>query len=58
MVANLYAAAYRLDDGSSVISYRGTDKYFGDESIGGDIWNGWTAGLGWPEGSQPELAGC
>ena len=40
MVAGFYASAYRLDDGSSVISYRGTDKYFGDESIVGDIWYG------------------
>ena len=44
--AGFYAAAYRLDDGSSVISYRGTDKYSGDESVGGDIWNGWTLGAG------------
>ena len=56
MVANLYAAAYRLDDGSSVISYRGTDKYLGDESIGGDIWNGWRLGAGAHQPGSSEMS--
>lgn len=40
-----YASAYRLADGSTVISYRGTNNYDLSSSAN-DILNGWVAGAG------------
>ena len=37
--AGFYALSYTLG-GETIISYRGTDRYFGNSVIGGDIWNG------------------
>ena len=37
--ASFYALSYTLG-GETIISYRGTDRYFGNSVIGGDIWNG------------------
>ena len=37
--AGFYALSYTLG-GETIISYRGTDRYFGNSATGGDIWNG------------------
>lgn len=44
--AGFYAVAYQLADTSVVISYRGTDQFFGDGGIGGDIPYGYYIGGG------------
>ena len=50
--AGFYASAYKLGDGSTVISFRGTDRLVGDgnnrieQVVRGDIWNGWVGGAG------------
>jgi hypothetical protein len=51
--AGFYAVAYQLEDGTRIISYRGTDhgdwNPFGapdSQSGGSDIYNGWVAGAG------------
>lgn len=54
--AGFYASAYTLDDGGTVISYRGTDDMMGHGPVGGDILNGWVVGAGWVPGSQAQLA--
>ena len=39
IAAGFYAQAYQ-ENGVTIISYRGTDKYLADGATGGDIWNG------------------
>ena len=39
--SGFYALSYTLG-GETIISYRGTDSYFGDGDKGGDIWNGFS----------------
>jgi hypothetical protein len=54
-----YAAAYQLDDGSTVISYRGTDNKLltTDADRGGsDPLNGYGVGAGSPYGPQATMA--
>lgn len=56
--AGFYAVAYNYA-GGTVISYRGTDNpsFFSDaESGGGDIWTGWSVGLGSFLAEQARLA--
>ncbi|MCA3559514.1 MAG: hypothetical protein IOC82_00605 [Aestuariivirga sp.] len=52
--AGFYASAYTLADGSTVISYRGTDG-LDPFAEGNDILNGWVAGAGTQTG-QTKLA--
>lgn len=44
--AGFYAAAYRLDDGTTVISYRGTDNTSIFDTTSGDLYTGWVAATG------------
>lgn len=49
-----------MGDGSTVISYRGTDNFvdvpfFGDNA-GGDAWNGWSIGFGSSGSNQAAMA--
>jgi Protein of unknown function (DUF2974) len=41
-----YAAAYRLEDGTVVISYRGTDNTSIFDTAAGDLYTGWVAATG------------
>ncbi len=50
--AGFYAVAYRLDDGTTVISYRGTDFITAKNGVGGDALNGYGLGAGSPLGTQ------
>ena len=57
--AGFYAIAYKLANGETVISYRGTDevvnwKLWDDRS--GDLWEAWTIGGGNVEAKQATLA--
>jgi hypothetical protein len=56
--ASFYAQAYNMADGTTVISYRGTDQKWPDweKWTLGDVWNGWGLGRGSPAGDQAELA--
>lgn len=63
--SNFYGVAYNYDtdgDGTGdqiIISYRGTDDPLGtitESFFGGDIWDGWTAGVGNDDAQQAELA--
>jgi hypothetical protein len=52
-----YASAYTLSDGTTVISYRGTDDILGGGQGGGnDLLNGWALGAGFSSASQGGLA--
>jgi hypothetical protein len=52
-----YASAYKLSDGSEVISYRGTDSPFGGGGAGGnDLLKGWTVGAEYSGASQAGAA--
>lgn len=44
--AGFYAAAYRLEDGTTVISYRGTDNTSIFDTGAGDLYTGWVAATG------------
>jgi hypothetical protein len=44
--AGFYAAAYRLEDGTTVISYRGTDNTDVFDTTSGDLYTGWVAATG------------
>jgi hypothetical protein len=70
--AGFYALAYDMTDmagggqfadGERVISYRGTNfapgnnaQEFLNSPLFRDAWNGWTAGAGFPQASQAQLA--
>ena len=50
-----YALAYKLSNGETVISYRGTDDKYGAQS-GSDITNGWLLGSGNYKATQAIMA--
>lgn len=50
-----YASGYEFSGGTFVISYRGTDNPLGGAFFNGDIWNGWSVGLGTSQSLQAEL---
>lgn len=55
--AGFYAIAYRNNlTNEIIISYRGTDLIWANESFGSDFWNGWGVALSSPLGKQAELA--
>jgi len=57
VAAGFFASSYTLSDGSTVISYRGTDSILGGEDGGGsDLLNGWTVGAGYSDASQAAMA--
>jgi hypothetical protein len=43
---SFFAQSYVLENGQTVISYRGTDNIFGSNFLNGDLVNGWFLG-GW-----------
>jgi hypothetical protein len=56
--ASFFAQAYALADGSTVISYRGTDSNLGlgIPVLSGDLANGYGLALGAPYGPQATMA--
>ena len=54
--AGFYAIAYKLADGSTVISYRGTDNPTLALGEASDVYNGWSIGAGFIGASQAGLA--
>ncbi|WP_253707120.1 Mbeg1-like protein [Bradyrhizobium sp. WD16] len=54
--AGFFAQAYSLQDGQTVISYRGTDVNFSLGATGSDLLNGYGVGAGSPFGPQARLA--
>jgi len=49
------ATAYKIGN-EIILSYRGTDALLPNESLGGDLWNGYGVGIGNPLGNQGEAA--
>jgi len=60
--AGFYAIAYDtsavsgFSEGEKTIAYRGTDQFFPNLTIGGDIWNAYGVGAGSPTGQHATLA--
>src|SRR5438309_875310 len=54
--AGFFAQSYNVADGTTIISYRGTDQIFTADGVGGDLVNGWVTGGGAYSSSQAQLA--